>query len=123
MPAIPVPVINSHRRRRVLDAVEARLEDIWPDDGGPATKHIGSFDDVEAFATQIGDATTCQIMEDLLQWALSLPVEHRPERCDTCGRKLQYSRKQRTITGIRGPVTFEREYAYCRKCRSGFFPC
>jgi len=123
MPATSVPGINTHRRRRVLDAVEARLKEIWPDDGEAVGTHIGGFDDVEAFATQIGDAATCQIMEDLLQWALSLPVEDRPERCEKCGRKLQYSRKSRTITGIRGPVTFEREYAYCRRCRSGFFPC
>jgi uncharacterized protein with PIN domain len=103
--------------------MDARLKEIWPDGGKPAPMHIGGFDDVEAYATQVGDAATCQIMEDLLQYALNLPIEHRPERCEKCGRKLQYSRKSRTISGIRGPVTFEREYAYCRKCRSGFFPC
>jgi len=123
MPAISVPVTNGYRRRQLLNAMEARLKEIWPDDGKPAAKQIGSFDDVEAFATRVGDAATCQIMEDLLKWALNLPIEDRPERCDKCGRKLQYSRKRRTITGIRGPVTFEREYAYCRGCRNGFFPC
>ena len=123
MPAITVPATNSERRRRVLEAMDARLREIWPDGGKPAAKHIGGFDDLEAYATRVGDAATCEIMEDLLQYALSLPIEHRPERCDKCGRKLQYSRKSRTISGIRGPVTFEREYAYCRKCRNGFFPC
>ena len=123
MPSVQPFLTNAKRRSLMLETLDDRLKEFFPDDGDAPAKKVRGFDDVELYATLIGDATTCRIMEELLHYGLTLPVQDRPERCDECGRKLQYSMRKKTIMGIRGPVTFEREYAYCRKCRSGFFPC
>lgn len=91
-------------------------------DGPPARKAFANFDELEATATRTGDSLTQDMMNEALKAALELPSGERPEACPDCGRALQWSRKPRSIATIRGPVTLEREYAYCRACRKGVFP-
>lgn len=113
---------NAQRRAVLLARFEERLREIWPDETAGPRVPFADFNDLEAKATILGDETTRHVMESALATAMDLPAAERPERCDECGRKLQYSRKPKTTETIRGPVRVERDYAYCRGCRRGFFP-
>jgi uncharacterized protein with PIN domain len=64
----------------------------------------------------------CPSPTSTIEGALELEGADKPGRCEQCGRRLQYSRKTKTTETIRGPVRIERDYAYCRGCRRGFFP-
>ena len=107
---------NAERRAQILALFEARLRDVWPDDGLPAR----NFNDLEAIATRTGDGIAQELMNATLRQALELPASARPEHCPKCGTTLQWSKKPRTVVTIRGPVTFERDYGHCRECRKGF---
>lgn len=118
----PATLTNAERRARVLARFEERLRELWPDETGGRRVPFADFNDLEAKATAFGDETMRGLMESALQMALDLPAAERPELCPECGRRLQYSRKPRTTETVRGPVRVERDYAYCRGCRRGFFP-
>jgi len=114
----PPTITNAQRRAMLLADFEARLREVWPDDALPAR----NFDDLEAAATRAGDELAQKLMEATLKQAMHLPAAATPKRCPDCGRALQYSKRKRTVSTIRGPVAFERDHAYCRACRKGFFP-
>jgi len=118
------PVVTNAQRRAVLVArFEEKLGEMWPDGGGDKSGvPFADFNDLESAATTLADETMRRVMESVLESALDLPAADRPHRCGDCGRKLQYSRKMKTTATIRGPVTAERDYAYCRACSRGFFP-
>ena len=127
MPESARILTNAQRRAVLVARFEEKLREVWPDggpDGGPDESGVpfADFNELESAATTLGDETMRRVMESALESALDLPAADRPERCDDCGRKLQYSRKMKTTATIRGPVTAERDYAYCRACSRGFFP-
>lgn len=122
MPVATPAVTNAERRAVLLARFEERLREVWPEETPGRRVPFADFNELEAKATVLGDETPRRIMESVLAAALDLPVSERPERCAECGRKLQYSRKAKTTDTIRGPVRAERDYAYCRGCRRGFFP-
>jgi len=109
---------NAQRRAKLLADFEARIREVWPDDELPAA----NFNDLEAVATRAGDELAQRLMQETLARAMELPAARKPENCPSCGRALQYSKKKRSVGTIRGAVAFERDYAYCRGCRKGFFP-
>lgn len=118
------PVVTNAQRRAVLVAsFEEKLREMWPDEG-PDKRGVpfADFNELESAATTLGDETMRRVMESALESALDLHAADRPERCPDCDHKLQYSRKAKTTATIRGPVTAERDYAYCRACSRGFFP-
>ncbi len=115
----PEPTMtNAQRRAKLVADFEARIREIWPDEELPAR----DFDELEAVAARAGDELARRLMEETLARAMELPVRKKPGNCPTCGRALQYSKKKRSVGTIRGAVGFERDYAYCRACRKGFFP-
>lgn len=122
MPSTTEAVTNAQRRAVLLARFEERLRELWPDETAGRRVPFADFNDLEAKATILGDETTRRIMESALATAMDLPASELPERCAECGRKLQYSRKPKITETIRGPVRAERDYAYCRGCRRGFFP-
>ena len=117
---------NAEVRARIMSRLEARLKKAFPDDAPPRgcfpRTRFASFDDLEAAAVRTGDGLMQDIVEAELARALLMEPEELPEKCETCGRRLQHSVKPRTIKTIRGPTTFELDHVYCRKCRKGFFP-
>jgi len=55
-----------------------------------------------------------------------LAANPRPARvvvCETCGKKMQHkgTRQKWVMTQV-GEVQIEREYYYCERCSTGFFP-
>ena len=122
MSSATASMANAQRRAILVARFEERLRELWPDEPGAGRIPFADFNDLEAKATVFGDATMRGLMESALKMALELPAAQRPERCSECGRKLQYSRKPKTTQTVRGPVRVERDYAYCRGCRRGFFP-
>jgi hypothetical protein len=120
----PAPVLtNAQRRAALVTRFEQRVREIWPDES-PGKRRVPfcDFNELEAAATTLGDETMRGVMESALDATLDLPAGDMPVQCPDCGRKLQYSRKAKTTATIRGPVTAERDYAYCRACCKGFFP-
>jgi len=117
---------NAEVRTRIMARLEARLKKAFPDDAPPPDvfprTRFASFDDLEAAAVRTGDGLMQDIVEAELARALLMEHEELPERCETCGRRLQHSVKPRTVETIRGATTFELDHVYCRKCRKGFFP-
>lgn len=113
---------NAQRRAVLVARFEERLRELWPDEPCGRRIPFADFNDLEAKATVLGDETTRRVMEAALETAMDIPAPGRPERCARCGRKLQYSRKPKTTQTVRGPVRVERDHAYCRACREGFFP-
>jgi hypothetical protein len=122
MPAATASMTNAQRRAILVARFEERLRGIWPDEPSGRRVPFADFNDLEAKATVLGDETTRRVMEAVLATAMDIPTRDRPERCSECGRKLQYSRKPKTTETVRGPVKVERDHAYCRACRKGFFP-
>lgn len=52
------------------------------------------------------------------------PEKSTPKRCPWCGRRVPVKarKRKRTVTSLAGPVSFERNYHYCRHCERGFYP-
>ena len=113
---------NAQRRALILAQVEARLQEVWPDEQPAPQRTFADFDELEATAARTGDALAQALMAAGLQQALTLPAAPRPATCPDCGRALQWESKPRTVQTIRGPVGLQRDYGYCRACRRGFFP-
>ena len=122
MSTATVSMTNAQRRAVLVARFEERLRELWPDEAAGRRVPFADFNDLEAKATVLGDETTRRVMEAVLATAMDSPTSKRPERCARCGRKLQYSRKPKTTATVRGPVRVERDHAYCRACREGFFP-
>jgi hypothetical protein len=123
MPATP-PCITSNAQRRalILTQVEARLQEIWPDELLKGQRTFADFDALEAVATRAGDTLARTLMEEGLREVMPLLAEERLEYCAKCGRKLQWSEQPHSLQTIRGPVQLKRDYGYCRACERGFFP-
>ena len=114
---------NAQRRAMILAQVEAKLKELWPDEKPSGQQRtFADIDALEAIATRNGDTLSRALMEEGLREALNLSGRDRPTHCEKCGRKLQWSRRKHGLQTIRGPVTIERDYAYCRACECGFFP-
>lgn len=111
---------NAERRAAVMAKVEAKLREIWPDE--VAERKFADFDELEAMAVRTGDHLSQEVMSEGLSEALAVATEKREEVCPQCGRKLQWSKVDRRISTIRGPVKLKRDYGYCRGCGRGFFP-
>jgi len=122
MPSITASITNAQRRAVLVARFEKRLRELWPDETPGGRVPFSDFNDLELKATVVGDEMTRETMESALDEAMELEAAEKPGRCEQCGRKLQYSRKTKTTETIRGPVRVERDYAYCRGCRRGFFP-
>ena len=52
------------------------------------------------------------------------PEKPTAKRCPWCGRRVPVKapKRPRTVQSLAGPVTFERNYHYCRHCERGFYP-
>jgi len=111
---------NAERRAVVMAKVEARLQEIWPDQPGERT--FGSFDDLEAMAVRTGDGLSQEVMVAGVGDALADAGADRGSDCPRCGHALQWTKIPRIIATIRGPVRVERDYGYCRSCQHRFFP-
>ena len=130
MPSITTSMTNAQRRAVLVARFEERLRELWPDETPGGRVPFSDFNDLELKATVLGDGMTRETMQSALEEAMELEAAEKPERCERCGKKLQYSRKTKTTETIRGPVRAERDYqerpgstgAYCRGCRRGFFP-
>jgi hypothetical protein len=46
----------------------------------------------------------------------------RSVKCPECGTRCEVVPKQRRLTSIDGPLTFDEPTSYCPQCRRGFFP-
>ena len=123
MPAtLPVVTNNAQRRALVLRQVEAKLQEIWPDELPKEQHTFADFDALEAVATRTGDALAQTLIEECLRQTLPLLEKELPECCQKCGRKLQWKKVACSLQTIRGPVKFVRDHGYCRACERGFFP-
>jgi len=110
---------NAERRAAVIAKVEAKLQEIWPDQPGEGT--FGSFDDLEAMAVRTGDSLSQEVMAAGIGDALAEAGVERDSACPRCGHALQWTKIPKIIATIRGPVRIERDYGYCRSCRHRFF--
>ncbi|MFC1611644.1 UPF0236 family transposase-like protein [Myxococcota bacterium] len=52
------------------------------------------------------------------------PENPTAKRCPWCGRRVPVKtlKRPRTVRSLAGPITFERNYHYCRHCQRGFYP-
>jgi hypothetical protein len=61
-----------------------------------------------------------------LGWMLSRmkPEKPTPKACPKCGKRtpVKARDRERTVRTLSGPVTFKRNYHYCERCKSGFYP-
>jgi hypothetical protein len=110
---------NAERRAAVMAKIEARLQEIWPDQ--PGERKFSSFDDLEALAVRTGDNLSQDVMAAGIGDALAEAGVDRDAACPGCGHALQWAKIPKIIATIRGPVRVERDYGYCRSCRRRFF--
>lgn len=113
---------NAERRAQVLAKIEAKLREIWPDQGAGGRRTFKDFDELEAMAARTGDSLAQELLTAGLTEAMAERVPDRQAPCSDCGRRLQWKKVRRRVETIRGPVEFERDHGYCRACRRGFFP-
>jgi hypothetical protein len=73
-----------------------------------------------------GEAIGERFKEEVLRSRiLRMPVEdNTPKSCPLCGRlvPVKAQRKKRSLRALSGAIRFERNYHYCKHCRSGFYP-
>jgi hypothetical protein len=61
-----------------------------------------------------------------LGWMLSRmkPEKPTPKTCPRCGKRtpVKARDRERTVRSLSGPITFKRNYHYCKGCKYGFYP-
>jgi hypothetical protein len=59
-----------------------------------------------------------------LMLARMKPEKPTAKACPKCGRRIPVKARdrERTVRSLSGPVTFKRNYHYCKKCEYGFYP-
>lgn len=61
-----------------------------------------------------------------LRWMLARmkPEKPTPKSCPRCGKRtpLKARDRERTVRSLSGPITFKRNYHYCKGCKRGFYP-
>jgi len=78
------------------------------------------LDAIESQAVEIGDAVSTELLQ---QRAGELPTSPEEPTCPECGKLGRYQgRRERELTGRRGPVTITEPEYYCPCCRKAFFP-
>jgi hypothetical protein len=52
------------------------------------------------------------------------PEKPTAKACPRCGKRIPVKARdrERTVRSLSGPVTFKRNYHYCKKCEYGFYP-
>jgi hypothetical protein len=46
----------------------------------------------------------------------------RTTKCPECGTRCEFVPKQRNVTSMDGPLSFDEPMCLCPRCRRGFFP-
>lgn len=52
------------------------------------------------------------------------PEKPTPKACPRCGKRtpVKARDRERTVRSLSGPITFKRNYHYCKGCKYGFYP-
>ena len=54
--------------------------------------------------------------------AMAASPSSRTAKCPECGTRCEYIPKQRHVTSVDGPLSFDEPMCLCPRCRRGFFP-
>jgi hypothetical protein len=96
----------------------ARKCAIWLDGAAEPLSEM-SFDAIEEYGVQVGDAVARAVM----QQALDRQASQTPAEVCRCGAPLEpRDREWHDLLTRRGPVGWEEPVGYCSRCRRDFFP-
>lgn len=96
----------------------ARKCAIWLDGSAEPLAEL-SFDAIEEYGVQVGDAVARAVM----QQALERHASQTPARVCRCGAPLEPRDPEwRELLTRRGSVEWEESLGYCPRCRRDFFP-
>jgi hypothetical protein len=104
-------------KARLLAEAEAIIKEIV---GPDETTQPRTRSDIEQAALKAGQQVKASVLAAL--------VAHRPatrgsDLCPQCGGKLKHKGKRaKWVVTQAGEVQVEREYYYCERCKTGFFP-
>jgi hypothetical protein len=101
----------------VVDEVARKLR-VWLDGSADASAAL-SFEAIEEFGVEVGDAVARAVMQRTLERQAS---ESMTEVC-RCGAPLEPRDPEcHELLTRRGPVGWEEPVGYCSRCRRDFFP-
>jgi hypothetical protein len=81
------------------------------------TPHFGA---IERTASELGKRLSREVQE---RAAREVAAEGQAQvACPTCGAVCEATAKQRTVTGMDGPIELTETVGRCRRCRRSFFP-
>jgi len=110
---------RAQREAQLREAMEGILEELWVWEEGQERPNLEAMEEVVLrLRHQLGQA----MLEVLVEGQeAGQPVE--PPRCEECGEPMRNKGgKVRGVESRVGEVELERNYYYCARCRSGFFP-
>jgi hypothetical protein len=79
-----------------------------------------TLNEIEQAAMKAGQQVKAAVLAGLVA---NRPATGGSDRCGQCGGKLKYKGKRRKwVLTQAGEVQLERDYDYCERCKTGFFP-
>jgi len=104
-------------KARLLAEAEAIIDEIV---GQNQVEQARTLDEIEQAALKAGQQVKASVLAGLVANMPRIPVG---DTCPQCGGKLK-DKGQRTkwVLTQAGEVQVERNYYYCERCKTGFFP-
>ena len=104
-------------KAHLLAQAEATINEII---GQYDDEHPKTLSEIEQAVIEAGQEIKAAMLKGMVE---ANPRPARAVVCEACGKKMQHkgTRQKWVMTQV-GEVQIEREYYYCERCGTGFFP-